>query len=79
MIGYDSRLTRRRKRARVKAKKTMKNADWKRYHKLTKDMKKQLREAHNDYVTEIFSDGTTRGINKKASLSLPLFPLSGVR
>ena len=60
------RLTRRRKRARVKAKKTMKNADWKRYHKLTKDLKKQLREAHNDYVTGIFSDGTTRGINKKA-------------
>ena len=44
----------------------MKNADWKRYHKLTKDLKKQLREAHNDYVTGIFSDGTTRGINKKA-------------
>ena len=55
------RLTRRRKRARAKAKKTMKNADWKRYHHLTKYLKKQLREAHNDYVT-----GTTRGTNKKA-------------
>ena len=55
------RLTRRRKRTRAKAKKTMKNADWKRYHQLTKDLKKQLRE-----VTGIFSDGTTRGINKKA-------------
>ena len=60
------RLTRRRKRARAKANKTMKNAEWKRYHQLTKDLKKQLREAHNDYVTGIFSDGTTRGINKKA-------------
>ena len=59
------RLTRRRKRARVKAKKTMKYADWKRYHKLTKDLKNQLREAHNEYVSGIFSDGT-RGINKKA-------------
>ena len=56
---------RRRKRARAKSKKTGKVADWNRYKELDKDLKKQLREAHNEYLTNIFTGDDDR-LSKKA-------------
>ena len=59
------RLMRRRKRARAKSKKTGKVADWNRYKGMDKDWKKQLREAHTEYLTNIFADDDDR-LSKKA-------------
>ena len=59
------RLMRRRKRARAKSKKTGKVADWNRYKGMDKDLKKQLREAHTEYLTNIFADDDDR-LSKKA-------------
>ena len=59
------RLMRRRKRARAKSKKTGKVADWNRYKEMDKDLKKQLREAHNEYLTNIFTGDDDR-LSKKA-------------
>ena len=59
------RLMRRRKRARAKSKKTGKVADWNRYKGMVKDLKKQLREAHTEYLTNIFADDKDR-LSKKA-------------
>ena len=56
---------RRRKRARAKSKKTGKVADWNRYKGMDKDLKKQLREAHTEYLTNIFADDDDR-LSKKA-------------
>ena len=56
---------RRRKRARAKSKKTGKVADWNRYKGMYKDLKKQLREAHTEYLTNIFADDDDR-LSKKA-------------
>ena len=50
------RLMRRRKRARAKAKTTMKEADWDRYKKLDKVLKKELRTAHVEYLSSMFSE-----------------------
>ena len=63
------RLMRRRKRARAKSKKRGKVADWNRYKEMDKYLKKQLREAHNEYLTHIFADDDDRlsknGIHRK--------------
>ena len=59
------RLIRRRKRARVKAKKTKVKANWDRYITLGKQLKTELREAQTQYPTEMFSGDTNR-LNKKA-------------
>ena len=60
------RLMRRRKRARAKSKKTGKVTDWNRYKGMDKDLKKQLREAQTEYLTNIFVDDDDR-LSKKAS------------
>ena len=56
---------RRRKRARAKSKKTGKVTDWNRCKEMDKDLKKQLREAHNEYLTNIFTGDDDR-LSKKA-------------
>ena len=48
------RLTRRRRRARKKARITNKAADWKRSKELDKETKIQLKEAHETYLKDIF-------------------------
>ena len=50
------RFMRRRKRASAQSKKTGKVADWNRYKGIDKDLKIQLREAHTEYLTNIFAD-----------------------
>ena len=59
------RLMRRRKRARAKSKKTGKVAGWNRYKEMEFFLKKQPREAHTEYLTNIFADDDDR-LNKKA-------------
>ena len=59
------RLMRRRKRARAKSKKTGKVADWNQYKGMYNDLKKQLRVAHTEFLTNIFADDDDR-LSKKA-------------
>ena len=59
------RLTRRRRRARKKARITNKAADWKRSKELDKETKIQLKEAHETYLKDIFTSETHR-LTKKA-------------
>ena len=59
------RLTRRRRRARKKARITNKAADWKRSKELDKETKIQLKEARETYLKDIFTSETHR-LTKKA-------------
>ena len=70
------RLMRRRKRARAKSKKTGKVADWNRYKEMDKDLKKQLREAHNEYLTNIFTGDDDR-LTKQEGLGIHQKPKKG--
>ena len=54
------RRMRRRKRARAKSKKTGKVADLNQFKGMYKDLKKQLRAAHTEYLTNIFADDDDR-------------------
>ena len=51
---------RRRKLARAKSKKTGKVAYWNRYKGMDNDLKKQLREAHIEYLTNFSADDDDR-------------------
>ncbi len=60
------RIVRRRKRARCKARRTRSIPDWERYKELTKLMKRELKKAHSNHISNIFESNNAKQINKRA-------------
>ncbi len=59
------KLCRRKKRARIKAKRTKKHRDWKRYRDLQRQFKCDNIKAHNEYITSIFTPENGEKLSKK--------------
>ena len=60
------RIVRHRKRARCKARRTRSIPDWERYKELTKLMKRELKKAHWNHISNIFESNNAKQINKRA-------------
>ena len=60
------RIVRRRKKARCKARRTRSIPDWERYKQLTTLMKRELKKAHSNHISNIFESNNAKKINKRA-------------